>query len=69
MFSEMFSYAFMIRATIAIILISPLFGMVGTMIVQKRMAYFSDALGHSALTGIGGTVLFATRALTVVMFK
>ena len=51
MFNEMFSYTFMIRATVAILLISPLFGMVGTMIVQKRMAYFSDALGHSALTG------------------
>ena len=28
------------------------FGIMGTMIVNKKMAYFSDALGHSALTGI-----------------
>ena len=67
MFSEMFSYAFMIRATIAIILISPLFGMVGTMIVQKRMAYFSDALGHSALTGIAAGVIMGIANTTVSM--
>lgn len=64
---EMFSYAFMVRATIAILLISPLFGMVGTMIVQKRMAYFSDALGHSALTGIAAGVIMGIGNTTVSM--
>ena len=67
MFNEMFSYAFMVRATIAIFLISPLFGMVGTMIVQKRMAYFSDALGHSALTGIAAGVIMGIANTTVSM--
>ncbi|MCR5580859.1 MAG: metal ABC transporter permease [Pseudobutyrivibrio sp.] len=67
MFNEMFSYTFMIRATIAILLISPLFGMVGTMIVQKRMAYFSDALGHSALTGIAIGVIFGIGNTTISM--
>ena len=67
MFNEMFSYAFMVRATIAILLISPLFGMVGTMIVQKRMAYFSDALGHSALTGIAAGVIMGIANTTVSM--
>ncbi len=67
MFSEMFSYTFMIRATIAILLISPLFGTVGTMIVQKRMAYFSDALGHSALTGIAAGVIMGISNTTVSM--
>ena len=67
MFSEMFSYTFMIRATIAILLISPLFGTVGTMIVQKRMAYFSDALGHSALTGIAAGVIMGIGNTTVSM--
>ncbi len=67
MFSEMFSYSFMIRATVAILLISPLFGMVGTMIVQKRMAYFSDALGHSALTGIAAGVIMGIGNTTISM--
>ena len=39
-------------ALLAILIITPLFGLLGTMIVNKKMAYFSDALGHSALTGI-----------------
>lgn len=52
------TYDFMKYAFLAIILISPLFGIMGTMIVSRRMAFFSDALGHSALTGIAvGVVL------------
>ena len=44
-------YGFMKMALAAILIITPLFGLMGTMIVNKKMAYFSDALGHSALTG------------------
>jgi ABC-type Mn2+/Zn2+ transport systems, permease components len=51
-------FNFMKNALIAIILIAPLFGLIGTMIVNNRMSFFSDALGHSALTGIAiGVVL------------
>lgn len=51
-------FNFMKNALIAIILISPLFGLIGTMIVNNKMSFFSDALGHSALTGIAiGVVL------------
>lgn len=51
-------FNFMKNALIAIILIAPLFGLVGTMIVNNKMSFFSDALGHSALTGIAiGVVL------------
>jgi zinc transport system permease protein len=51
-------YTFMKNALLGVLIISPLFGMLGTMIVSNRMAFFSDALGHSALTGIAlGTVL------------
>lgn len=45
-------YDFMKNAMIAVFIITPLFGLLGTMIVNNRMAFFSDALGHSALTGI-----------------
>ncbi len=55
---EFMDYAFMKNAFIAIILISPIFAILGTMIVNNKMAFFSDALGHSALTGIAiGMVL------------
>ena len=49
---EFINYAFMKNALIAIILVSPIFAILGTMIVNNKMAFFSDALGHSALTGI-----------------
>jgi len=51
-------YNFMKNALLAIIIITPLFGILGTMVINNRMAFFSDALGHSALTGIAvGTIL------------
>ena len=55
---EWLSYTFMKNALLAMLLITPLFGLLGTMAVDNRMAFFSDALGHSALTGIAiGVVL------------
>lgn len=54
---EMFAYDFMKNAFLAAILIAPLFALLGTMAVNNKMAFFSDALGHSAFTGIGLGVL------------
>lgn len=52
------SYEFMKNAFLAILLITPIFGILGTIIVNNRMAFFSDALGHGAFTGIAiGTVI------------
>lgn len=51
------NYTFMQNALLAIVLITPLFGILGTMIVNNKMAFFSDAIGHSALTGIAIGVL------------
>ena len=45
-------FTFMKNAFISILLIAPLFGLVGTMIVNNKMSFFSDAMGHCALTGI-----------------
>ena len=51
------SMYFMKNALLAILVISPLFGLLSTMVVQSRMSFFSDALGHSAFTGIAiGTI-------------
>lgn len=49
---EMFHWDFMKNALLAVLLLSPLFGLMSTMIVTGRMSFFSDALGHSAFTGI-----------------
>ena len=49
---EMLQWDFMKNALLAILLMAPLFGLLSTMIVTGRMSFFSDALGHSAFTGI-----------------
>lgn len=49
---EMLHWNFMKNALLALLLMAPLFGLLSTMIVTGRMSFFSDALGHSAFTGI-----------------
>ena len=49
---EMLHWDFMKNALLALLLLAPLFGLLSTMIVTGRMSFFSDALGHSAFTGI-----------------
>ncbi len=63
-------YDFMKNALLAIFIISPLFGLVGSMIVNNKMSFFSDALGHSALTGIAiGAILgISNYSLSMVIF-
>lgn len=61
---EWAQYAFMKNALIAVLLVTPIFGMLGTMVVNNRMAFYSEALGHSALTGIGiGVILGLSNPL------
>lgn len=49
---EILHWDFMKNAFLAVLLISPLFGLCSTKIVTGKMSFFSDALGHSAFTGI-----------------
>lgn len=67
---EFLSYSFMKNAFLAILLISPIFAILGTMIVNNKMAFFSDALGHSALTGIAiGTIFgIANNNISMILF-
>ncbi len=51
-------HTFMKNALLAILIITPLLGLLGTLVVSNKMAFFADTLGHSALTGIAvGTML------------
>lgn len=61
------SYDFMKNALLAVLIITPLFALLGTMIVNQKMAFFSEALGHSAYTGIGIGVLFGVANKNVSM--
>lgn len=55
---EWAQYNFMKNALLGVLLVTPMFGILGTMVVNNKMAFFSDALGHSALTGIAVGVMF-----------
>ena len=59
---DAFSMTFMKNAFLAILLLTPLLGLLGSMAVNKQMAFFSDALGHSALTGIGLGMILGLRS-------
>lgn len=58
---------FMKNAFLAILLASPLFGILGTFVVTNKMAFFSDAIGHSALTGIAIGILLGIQNPLIAM--
>ena len=62
-----FRYSFMKNALLALLFLTPLLALLGTMAVNKRMAFFSDALGHSALAGVGLGVLLGISNITVIL--
>ena len=51
------SHTFMKNAFIAILIITPLFGLLSTMVVSNKMSFFADSLGHGAFTGIAVGIL------------
>ncbi len=61
---------FMKNALLAVLVITPLFGILSTMVVHSRMSFFSDALGHSAFTGmaIGALCGFNQPTWAAVIF-
>jgi zinc transport system permease protein len=60
-------YNFMNNALLAVLLVTPLFALLGTMVVSNRMVFFTDVLGHSALTGIAIGVLLGFHDPTLPM--
>jgi len=47
-----FLYEFVVNGLLCALIVGPLLGGMGTMVVIKRMAFFSQAVGHAALTGV-----------------
>jgi zinc transport system permease protein len=55
---EWTQFEFMRLAVLAVLLIGPLLGGLGTVVVANRLAFFSEAVGHAAFTGIAlGVIL------------
>lgn len=60
---------FMKRALITVILIAPLCAAMGVMVVNFRMAFFSDAISHSAFTGVAlGMLMGISPDFTLIVF-
>ena len=51
------SHNFMKNALLAILIVTPLFGILSTMVVSNKMSFFADSLGHGAFTGIALGIL------------
>ena len=68
---EMLHWDFMKNALLAILIMTPLFGLLSTMVVTGKMSFFSDALGHSAFTGIaiGAICGFGSPTWAAVLFS
>lgn len=68
---EWTAHTFMKHAFLAILLVTPLFGLLSTMVVSNKMAFFSDSLGHGAFTGIAIGVLFGSFSplLSLIIFS
>lgn len=54
---ESLQYEFVINALICAIFIGPILGSIGTMVVIKKLAFFAEAVGHAAMTGIAIGIL------------
>ena len=58
----MLHYGFVVNALLAGCLLGPLLGGLGTLVVVKRFAFFSEAVGHAALTGIAIGIMLGEPA-------
>jgi ABC-type Mn2+/Zn2+ transport systems, permease components len=51
------AYGFAVNALLAGIIIGPVLGSLGTLVVVKRHAFFSEAVGNAAMTGVAIGIL------------
>jgi len=64
---ELLRFPFMQRALMAGLLSGSLGGLLGSVAVLRQLSFFSDALGHSALLGIGLGVLLGVEPTLVLI--
>ncbi len=51
-FYDWFEYPFLVRGFLCVLLVAPLLGGLSHLVVARRMAFFSAALGQAAITGV-----------------
>src|SRR3982074_623131 len=62
-----FTYAFMVRAFIAGILVALTMPLLGTFLVSRRYALISDSLAHVSLAGVGAGLLLGFSPIVVAV--
>lgn len=67
MIFDIFSFEFAQRALIASLLIGLVAPLVGTYLVQRRLALLGDGAGHVALTGVGLAILFGWAPIPLAL--
>jgi zinc transport system permease protein len=50
--TDFFDYPFLVRGFLCVLLLAPLLGGLSHLVVARRMAFFSAALGQAAITGV-----------------
>jgi len=66
---ECMKFRFMQQAMVGLVLLAPMCAAMGVQVVNFRMAFFSDAISHSAFTGIAlGLLLGADARVAMVVF-
>ncbi len=61
------SYGFMQNALLAVLLMAPLFALLGCLVINNQMAFFSEAMGHSAFTGLAIGLLLGLQEPTLAV--
>ncbi len=64
---EWAQYGFMQNALLAVLLMAPLFALLGCMVITNHMAFFSEAMGHSAFTGVAIGLLLGLHEPTIAV--
>ncbi len=55
---SIFQHTFMIRGLLAALLIGPLLGAIGTVVVTKKLSFFTQTIGNAAMSGVAIGLLF-----------
>ncbi len=59
--ADLIHYEFMRWALLAIVLVTPMYALLGTAVINQKMTFFTDVLGHSTLTGLAIGIMLGLK--------
>ncbi len=54
---EIFEHSFMVRGLLAALMIGPILGGMGTLVVAKKLSFFTQTIGNAAMSGVAIGIL------------